>query len=54
MKLLELKALILKLDFIPSGIKSFEHEARFLMDIKIAQWKRSGPITTSPRSLNTL
>ena len=54
MKLLKIKALMLEDEFILSGIKGFEHKARFLMDIRVVQQKRSGPITTGPRSLNTL
>ena len=54
LKLLELKVLILEPEFIPSGIKGFKHEARFLMDIKVAQRKHGGSITISPRRLNTL
>ena len=52
--LLELKALLVESKFISSIIKGFEHEGRLLMDIRVAQWKHSGPITTGPRSLNTL
>ena len=54
LKLLELKALILELELIPSGIKGFEHKDRLLMGIRAVERKRSGPIAIGPRSLNTL
>ena len=49
LKLIELKALIVEPELIPSCIKGFEHEARLFMDIKVAQQKRGRSITTGPR-----
>ena len=39
LKLLELKALILEHKIISSNVKGFEHEAGFLMDIKVVHNK---------------